>query len=211
MSSECPKCEDNCCCIYLGQRTCSEHCRRQNCFCISCQLFNIEEKSPAVLCQKCSFLSECYGYKWLGRVNGRDSYILQRHCIDHCVVSNCPNRDEATVELNRSIPPPDYSHLIEDGSPQEKADNRQQGSGSQQLKGRETPFPSGKGYPRMVPRIPKKNRSRPKGILVTQKSRRARRGIEWARRGGDDRREYRLSSKTIVGTGSTTRTCYKGM
>jgi hypothetical protein len=173
MSSECQKCEDNFCCIYLGQRTCSEHCQRQNCFCISCQLYNIEEKSPAVLCQKCSFLSECYGYKYLGRLNHKDSYVLQKHCIDPCQLENCPHRDEATVELNRTIPPPDYSDLIQDGGPSQTIDVDQQSAGSQQLQGRETPIPSGKAYPRMVPRISKKNRSRPKGLLATQRARRA--------------------------------------
>jgi len=72
----------------------------------------MEEKSPAVLGQKCSFLSECYAYKYLGKINGNDSYILHRHCIDHCQVDNCPHRDEAMVELSRLIRPPDYSHLI---------------------------------------------------------------------------------------------------
>jgi hypothetical protein len=174
MSLECPKCENNLCCIYLGQRTCSKHCQRQNCFCISYQLYNIEEKSPAILCQKCSFLLECYGYKHLGKVNGRDSYILQRHCIDHCVLGNCPHRDEPMVELNRIIPPPDYRHLVQDGDPMETIDIHQQCAGSQQFEGGETPIPSGKAYPRMVSGLSKKNRGRPKGLLATKRARRAR-------------------------------------
>ena len=133
MNSECLRCKDNFFRIYLGQRTCNKHCWRQSCFCISCQLYNIEEKSPTVICQKCSFLSECYCYKYLGRVNGRDSNILQRHCIDHCQLENCLQKDEATVELSRVIPPPDYSHLVRDGSPSETGDVFQQGTGPQQL------------------------------------------------------------------------------
>jgi len=164
-----------------------------------------------VLCQKCNFLSECYGYKYLGKVNGKDSYILQRHCIDHCQIVNCPHKDEATVELSRIIPPPDYSHLIQNDGPSQTIDVHQQGAGSQQLEGRETPIPSGKAYPRMVPRISKKNRSRPKGLLATKRAIGARRSPERTRGNTDNRSKYRLSSKTIVGTRSTNRPCYRGM
>jgi hypothetical protein len=105
-------------------------------------------------------LSECYGYQHLGKGNGRDSYILQRHCIDHCQVKNCSHRDEATVEYTRVIPPPDYSHFIQNGGPSERVDIQQQGTGAQQLEGRQTPIPSGKAYPRMVSGISKKNSGR---------------------------------------------------
>jgi len=122
MNLKCQKCKDNFRCIYWGQRTCSQHCRRQNCFCVSCQFYNIKEQSPAVICQCCNFLSECYAYKYLGKINGRASYILQRHCIDHCQLDNCPHKDEATVELSRVIPPPGYSHLIDNGNPEAPID-----------------------------------------------------------------------------------------
>jgi len=153
MSLECQKCEDNFCCIYLGHWTCTEHCRRLHWFCISCQLYNIEETSPAVFCQSCNFLLECYGYKYVGKLNGRDSYTLQRSCIYHCYLKNCPHRDEVSVELNRVIPAPDYSHLIQNGSSEETLDVYQQSAGTQQLEDREASIPSGKGYPRMVPGI----------------------------------------------------------
>ena len=174
MSLECLKWEDNFCCIYLGQKICSIHCRRQSCFCMSCQLYNIEEKSPTVICQKCSLLLECYGYKYLGSVNGRDSYNLQRHCIDHCRIEGCPHRHETTVELNRVIPPPDYSHLVQNGGPSKTTHVYQQGTGTQQYKDRKTPIPSGKAYPRMVRRILKKDRGRLKGLLATIRAKRAR-------------------------------------
>jgi len=211
MSLEYQRCKDNFCCIYLGQRTCSNHCRRQNCFCVSCQLYNMEQKTTAVICQKCNFPSECYAYKYLGKIIGRASYILQRHCIDHCQLDNCPHKDEASVELNRLIPPPDYSHLVQDGGPKKTIDIHQQGAGTQWLEDRETQIPSGKGYPRMVSRVPKKNRSRPKGILATQKSRRARRGTKRPGESGNDRSKYRISAKAIVGTRSTNCPCYTGM
>jgi len=182
MSLECQKCENNFCCIYSGQKTCSNHCQRQNCVCVSCQLYNIEEASPAVICQKCNFLSECYKYKYFGKIHGRSSYILQRHCIDHCQINNCSHRDEATVELNRVVSPYDYNNLIRDGSPKEMIDIQKQGASAQQFEDRETPISSGKGYLRMVPRIPTKNRSRPKGLLANKKSRRARRGTKLPRR-----------------------------
>jgi len=211
MSSECQRCDDNFCSIYLGQGTCSEHCRRQNCFCVSCQLSNIDEKSPAVICQRCSFLSECYSYRLLGKVHGRDSYILQRYCVDHCRLENCPHRDEPTVELNRLIPPPNYSHLIQDGGPSQEVDVHQQGAGSQQLEGRETPIPGGKAYPRMVPRVTKKNRSHPNGLLATKRTRRAGGSLGRTRRHTNDGSELRLSSATVIGTRLTYRPCYQGM
>jgi len=134
MSSECPKCEDNFCRIRLGQKLCSEHCQRENCFCVSCQLYNIEQKSPSVYWPKCSFLSQCYSYKHLGKINGRDSYILQRHCIDHCQVERCLHRDEVAVDLDRVIPPPHYSHLIQRDTPSETVNVLQQGIGLQRIK-----------------------------------------------------------------------------
>jgi len=88
------------CCIYLGRRICSRHCQRKRCFCVRCQLYNTEEENPAVNCQKCNFLSECYSYKLVGKIGGRDSYILQSHCIDHCQLEGCPHRDEVSVALN---------------------------------------------------------------------------------------------------------------
>ena len=47
MCLECQKCEDNFCCLSLGQRICSEHCNGRDSFCVSCPLYNIEEQSPA--------------------------------------------------------------------------------------------------------------------------------------------------------------------
>jgi len=202
MSSECQKCEDNFCCIYLGIRTSSLHCRRQNCFCISCQSYNIEEKSPAVICQRCSFLSECYSNKFLGKVNRRNSYILQRHCIDHCQLENCPHKDEDTVELNRVLLPPDYRHLVQDGNPTETVDVQQQSAGTQPLKGRETPVPI-KTDPRMVSGVSKKNTSRPKGLLASKRARRTGGSPGGTRRNRNVRSDYRLSSETVVRTRST--------
>jgi len=89
-----------------------------------CQMpvYNIQQKSPAVICQKCSFLQECYGYKYLGKLNGSDSYLSQRHCISHSQLEHCPHRDEELVELDRLIPPPEYSCLVQNGNPQETID-----------------------------------------------------------------------------------------
>jgi hypothetical protein len=98
-------------------------------------------------------LSECNGYKYLGKINRSDQYILQRHCVEHSQLGNRPHRDEATVTLTRVIPLPAYSRLIQNGSLSKTIDVHQQGTGTQQLKGRETAIPSGKAYPRMVPRI----------------------------------------------------------
>ena len=168
MNSECTRCENSFCCIYLGRRLCREHCQRRDCFCINCQLCNIEEKSPSVYCQKCNFLSECYSYKHLGKINGRDSYILQSHCIDHCQLERCPHKDEVSVELNRVILPPDYSHLYRNGSPAKTPDLHEQCVGSQQLESGEASIPSGQANPRMVPRISKKDRGSSKGVLANK-------------------------------------------
>jgi len=93
---------------------------------------------------------------------------LQRYCRDHCPTKDCPHREETTVdsiEVEKGI---DYNHQVNNGSPKETVDVQQQGVGTQQLEHRAALIPSGKGYPRMVPRVSKKNRSGPKGILATQ-------------------------------------------
>jgi len=200
MSFECQKCEDNFCCNYLGERTCSESCRRQNCFCVSCQLYNIEEKSPAVICQHCRFLSECYASKYLGKINGRASYILQRHCIDHCQLENCPHRDEATVELNRLILAPDYSHLISNGNPQAQADMEEQRIGTQWVSCRKASVASGEGNPVMGMRVPEADRASLAGIPADEGNRVPRRGRAMPRGVGNARCQFQLSAKTMVET-----------
>jgi hypothetical protein len=75
------------------------------------------------------------------------------------------------VELTRGIPPSDYSTLIQNGGALETADIYQQGAGTQQLDGRETPIPSAKIYRRMLPGRPEKNRIGPKGLLATKRLR----------------------------------------
>jgi hypothetical protein len=121
-----------------------------------------------VITQKCNFLLECYSYKLLGKMNGRASYILQRYCIDHCILQNCPHRDEATVELYRIILLPDDSQVLNNGGNQQVIDIWQQSPAAQQLESGETLIPYGKGYPRMVPRVPKMNRDGPNRILATK-------------------------------------------
>ena len=137
---------------------------------------------------------------FLGKVYGRDSYSLQRHCIDHCQLESCPHRGEATVELNRVIPPPDYSHLIRNGGPSETVDVRQQGIGPQQLDSGEAPVPSGQASSKVVPRISNKDRGRSKGLLVNKRT--SGRGSRRAQGSGHVGTKYRLSSRTIIGTGS---------
>ena len=164
-----------------------------------------------MICQKCSFSSECYCYKYVDKVNGRDSYILQRHCVEHCQFKECPHRDEASVELIRVIPPPDYSHLVHNGGPSKMADIHQQSTGTQHHEGRKTPIPGDKASTSIVPRISKKDRSRPKGLLATKRAK----GTRGSRRGsGQSRRErtkYLLSARTVIATGSTHRPGYRGM
>lgn len=113
MNSECQKCEDNFCCIYLGQRTCWQNCFRQNWFDVHCQLASIEEDSPAVFCHHCGFLSERYAYKYIDRVANRNSYILQKHCRDHFTTKHCPHREETSVEMTRQPPIISCSHLFQ--------------------------------------------------------------------------------------------------
>ena len=211
MGSECAKCEYNFCCILLGERLCSEHRRRTNCFCISCQLYNIEEKDPSEYWQKCSILSEWYSHKYLGKVNGRNSYILQRHCIDHCQLERCPHKDEVTVELHRVIPPPDYSDLIQVGSSSEEINVLQLSVSPQQLESGETPVPCSKVNTRKVPRVTKKNWGGPKGVLA-DKVARGTRGISRRTRGNRYAgTKYRLSSGSVIGNRSTNCPWYRGM
>jgi len=203
MSFECQKCKHTFCCLYLGQRTCAEHCNQRDYFCVSCHLYNIDEKSPAEICQRCNFSSECYGYKYLGRINGRDSYNWQQSCIDHCTLKDCPHKDEVAVELNRIIQPPDHSHRIRNGSAQQTIDVQQQGAGTQQLENRVTPILSGKGHPRMVLRISEKNRSGLKRILATKRVRQAKRRRERSWRCWNEGSGFRLCAATVNGSGST--------
>ena len=158
MSSECKDCEDQFCCIYLGQRTCPQRCIRQNCFCTRSQIRVINEASPAVFCQLCDFLSECYTDMHIRRIASHNSYILQRYCRDHCPTIDCPHREETTVDNIETPEKIDYSHLVNNGDLKETVDIQQQSAGTQQLEDRETSIPSGKGYPRMVQRISRKDR-----------------------------------------------------
>ena len=107
-SSECKDCEEHFCFIYLGQRTCLKHCRRQNCFCAHCQLYHIEIISPAVYCQRYDISSECYNYKHIGRVANRNPYVLGRYFIKHCPTLGCPNREASTMEM--AVPTPLLYH-----------------------------------------------------------------------------------------------------
>jgi len=106
MRSECTDCEDHFCCIYLGQRTCPKHCRRQNCFCAHCQLYHIEIISPAVYCQHCDSLSNCYNYKHVGRIANRNSHVLGKYCVEHCPTPDCPHREETTVGVTTLLAVP---------------------------------------------------------------------------------------------------------
>jgi len=198
MSSECKDCEDQFCCIHLGQRNCPQHYLRQNCFWACCQIKVINEANPSVFCQLSHFLLECYVYKHIGRIASRNSFILQRYCRDHCPTENCPHREETTV-YNIEIPGRiDYNHLVNDGSPQETVDVQQQGTSTQQLKDREAPIPGRKSYPRMVPQLLKKNRSGPKGLLATQRSRGARGSRKRSGGNSDERSRFRRSAAAIV-------------
>ena len=211
MSLECQKCEDNFCCIYLGQRTCNQYCRRQNCFCMSCQLYSIEEKSPAVYCQRCSFRSECYAYKDLGRINGRGSQVLHRHWREHCPTENCPPKDETTVELDQLIPPPDYSNIIQHVVAQEEVDLHRQGVSPVELEGGEVPIANGAGNPRMGPRVQRKGSRSKRGVSSSHGTRRNSRSGAGTRRSSNVRSVPELSSESDVGTRSTNRPCYRGM
>jgi hypothetical protein len=206
MSLECQKCEDNFCCIYLSQRTCSHHRRRESCFCVSCQLYNIEEKSPAGICQKYNFLSECYAYKYLAQINGRKSYILQRHCINHCQLKDCPRKDEATVELSQLISLPDYTHLIPNGGHQAQVNMEEQCTGTERIESRETPISRSKRHPSMGAGLSAPDRASPARPSTAEGNTVCRRGRERPRGTRNAQRELQLSSKTIVRTRAASST-----
>ena len=159
MRSECKDCEDQFYCIYLGQRNRPQQCFRQNCFWACCQIKVINEATPSVFCQLCNFLWECYVYRHIGRITSRNPWILQRYCRDHCRTKDCPHWEETTVDNIETPGKIDYSHLVDNGGPKETVDVQQQGTNTQRLEDRETPIPSGKGYPRMMPRVSIENSS----------------------------------------------------
>jgi len=210
MSSECKNCKDHFCCIYLGQRTCPQHCGRQNCFCGRCQLYQAEVISPAVFCRHCDFLYECYSYKYIGRIAKKNSDILEASCRDHCATIGCPHRDETTVDLSRQTLI-DYSHLIQHVNPQEKIDVLEQSIVTSQLKDRETLVPGPSGNSSMGLRLPATITRSSARILGSTKSCGTRRGGRRPTRSGNGRSELRLSSKSVVGTRSASVACYSGM
>jgi len=211
LSSECKHCEDQFCCIYLGQRTCPHHCIRKSCFCARCQITVSNEASQAVFCQLSDFLSECYVYQHIGRNASRNSFILQRYCRDHCPTKDCPHREETTVHNIEEPKDIDYGHWANNGSPIKTVDIQEQSASTEELKDREAPIPCGKGDSRMVPRLWKKNRSGPKGLLATQRSRRAWGSRQQPRGNIDERSRFRCSVAAIVRTRSTGCPSYTGM
>ena len=82
MSLDCLACEDNHCYIYSGQRFCPQHCERELCFCIRCQLEQVERSHPSSECQRCDFLSECYTYTYIGQVIEQSAFVLHRYCVE---------------------------------------------------------------------------------------------------------------------------------
>jgi len=64
------------------------------------------------------------------------------------------HKDEATVELNRLILPPDYSHSIPNGNSQVQVDLEEQCVGSQRISSREASVPRGEGNSGMGARVP---------------------------------------------------------
>jgi len=159
MRSESKDCEDQFYCIYLGQRNRPQQCFRQNCFWACCQIKVINKATPSVFCQLCDFLWECYVYRHIGRITSRNPLILQRYCRDHCRTKDCPHWEETTVDIIETPGKIDYSHLVDNGGAKETVDVQQQGTNTQRLEDRETPIPSVKGYPRMMPRVSIKNSS----------------------------------------------------
>lgn len=176
MSSECKDCEDDFCCIYLGQRTCPVHCGRQNCFCARCQLHRIEIICPAVKCQHCHLLKECNNYKYIGGVANGNTYVLQRYCVEHCPTLNCHSWVPTTVDIPEAITIPDYSQVIQNVDPKETFNIHQHGISI----GRELSWviskPSRERDTRIGLRVSKKTRGGSKTILADKGARRIRRG-----------------------------------
>jgi len=184
MSSECKDCEDHFCCLDLGQRTCPKHCRRQNCFCARCQLYQIEVINPAVYCQRCNFLLECYNYKHTGRIANRNSYVLERYCLEHCPTIDRPHREATTVDIPIPVPPvypssafygiPDYARVLRHVNPKEKLDVLEQGTATSQLQGRETPVSGPAGSANMGSAGSELIRRSSKRVLAAKITRRTR-------------------------------------
>jgi len=152
MSSECKGCEDHFCCIYLGQKTCPKHCRRQNCFYVRCQLHHSEIINPAVCCQRCDFSSECHNYKHIGRVANRTLFAMERICVEHCPTPDCPHKEVITFDIPgtpKYPSSPDCGRVLNNVNPTQKVDILEQGTVTSWLNNRETSVPGPLGSANM--------------------------------------------------------------
>jgi hypothetical protein len=125
---------------------------------------------------------------------------MQRHCINHCQLENCPHKDEATVELNRLVPLADYSHFILNGNPEAKVNMEERGIGAQQVPSRKASIPGGQGNSVMGAGVPDEDQAGSAGIPPDEGNRGPRRSGAGIRRTRNAECKFQLCSKTIVGT-----------
>jgi len=214
MSWECSSCEDHLGWIYLEQRTCPKYCRRQDWLGARCQIYQIEIFSLAVYCQRCDILSECYNYRHIGRISGRNSYVLERYCVEQCPTPKCPHREATSVALPILPSPPyaiAYGLVLANGYRKDMVDVQQQGVSTKWKSSGETLKPSCKRNTRIGLRVSKKTRRSSKRLPIDKETGRAGGSRSSTRRCVDDRSIIGLSSKSDVGTRSTSRRCYIGM
>jgi len=213
MSSECKDCEDHFCCIYLGQRTCPKHSRRQGCFCGPYQLHQIEAISPAVYCQRCDFLSECYNYRHIGRFASRNSYVLEKFCIEHSPTPDFPHREPTSfdVQIPVILQTPNYKKILHNVDSRKEADMLEEGAAANQLENREGTIPGLSQDTSMSSELSEPAGGSSEGVPAVEIPQGTRRGRRGQRGSGNGRSEFQLSAESIVGTRSASHACYLSM
>jgi len=98
MSSVCNQCEDNLCCINLGQRYCPQHCTPEWDCCVGSQPEQIRNTNPWVDSKSWTFRSECYIFTYVWRVINRSTFISQGYCVEHNPKPNCPHQEETHID-----------------------------------------------------------------------------------------------------------------
>jgi len=136
---------------------------------------------------------------------------LEQYCVEQCPTPKCPHREATSVALPILPSPPyaiAYGLVLANGYRKDMVDVQQQGVSTEWKSSGETLKPSCKRNTRIGLRVSKKTRRSSKRLPTDKETGRAGGSRSSTRRCVDDRSIIGLSSKSDVGTRSTSRRCY---